>query len=134
MHDGRACDGVISVPPDVQLFRDPQQCEGINADVSIERPDVAGGPNTYGSMKLLTPSTPIRRWSVRLERLTLTGACGRSARGRVRAHLQYRHSWPLPVESDRRKGFGAVGKCIDSCAATAARSKLVTCTFEGDRP
>ncbi len=42
MRDGRACDGVVSVRPNVQVFRDPQQREGINAEVKLERPDVHG--------------------------------------------------------------------------------------------
>ncbi len=42
MHDGSACDGVVSTRPNVQVFRDPQQREGINAEVSLERPDVPG--------------------------------------------------------------------------------------------
>lgn len=39
MKDGSSCDGVISARPNVQLFRDPDEREGINAVVQLERPD-----------------------------------------------------------------------------------------------
>lgn len=40
MRDGSSCDGVVSTRPNVQVFRDPDQHEGINATVSLQRPDV----------------------------------------------------------------------------------------------
>lgn len=40
MKDGSSCDGVVSMRPNVQLFRDRDEREGINAEVLLERPDV----------------------------------------------------------------------------------------------
>ncbi|CAM5572206.1 DUF3247 family protein [Rhodanobacter lindaniclasticus] len=40
LNDGSSCDGVVTVRPSVQVFRDPQGREGINAEVQLERPDV----------------------------------------------------------------------------------------------
>ncbi|MGB3381290.1 MAG: DUF3247 family protein [Rhodanobacter sp.] len=40
LSDGSSCDGVVSMRPSVQVFRDPQGREGINAEVQLERPDV----------------------------------------------------------------------------------------------
>jgi hypothetical protein len=40
MKDGSSCDGVVATRPNVQLFRDPDEREGINAEVKLERPDV----------------------------------------------------------------------------------------------
>jgi hypothetical protein len=40
LKDGSSCDGVVSMRPNVQLFRDPDECEGINATVQLQRPDV----------------------------------------------------------------------------------------------
>ncbi|WP_426701924.1 DUF3247 family protein [Rhodanobacter sp. Col0626] len=40
LKDGSSCDGIVSTRPNVQLFRDPDQREGINAVVQLERPDV----------------------------------------------------------------------------------------------
>ncbi|MGB3462713.1 DUF3247 family protein [Rhodanobacter lindaniclasticus] len=40
LSDGSSCDGVVSVRPSVQVFRDPQGREGINAEVQLQRPDV----------------------------------------------------------------------------------------------
>lgn len=39
LHDGSSCDGVVSVRPSVQVFRDPEGREGVNAEVQLERPD-----------------------------------------------------------------------------------------------
>jgi len=39
LNDGSSCDGVVSVRPSVQVFRDAQGREGINAEVQLERPD-----------------------------------------------------------------------------------------------
>ena len=39
LDDGSSCDGVVSVRPSVQVFRDPQGREGLNAEVQLERPD-----------------------------------------------------------------------------------------------
>ena len=39
MKDGSSCDGVVSTRPNVQLFRDRNEREGINAKVLLERPD-----------------------------------------------------------------------------------------------
>lgn len=36
---GGACDGVISERPNVQVFRDPGEQEGINGEVQLERPE-----------------------------------------------------------------------------------------------
>jgi hypothetical protein len=38
LKDGRRCEGVISTRPNVQVFRDPDEREGINAEVQLERP------------------------------------------------------------------------------------------------
>jgi hypothetical protein len=40
LRDGSSCDGVVSVRPSLQVFRDSDDCEGINAEVQLERPDV----------------------------------------------------------------------------------------------
>ncbi|MGH8157132.1 MAG: DUF3247 family protein [Rhodanobacter sp.] len=40
MQDGCSCDGVVSTRPNVQVFRDPQEREGVNATVRLQRPDV----------------------------------------------------------------------------------------------
>lgn len=40
LKDGSSCDGVVISPPNVQIFRDRQEREGINATVLLERPDV----------------------------------------------------------------------------------------------
>lgn len=40
LKDGSSCDGVVMTRPSVQLFRDADQHEGINATVRLERPDV----------------------------------------------------------------------------------------------
>lgn len=42
LRDGSSCDGVVSVRPSVQVFRDHHEREGINATVQLERPDVPG--------------------------------------------------------------------------------------------
>lgn len=44
MRDGSSCDGVVSVRPNVQVFRDlhDDAREGINACVKLLRPDVPG--------------------------------------------------------------------------------------------
>ena len=42
LRDGTSCDGVVSVRPSVQVFRDHADREGTNATVKLERPDVAG--------------------------------------------------------------------------------------------
>lgn len=39
LKDGSSCDGVVSVRPSVQVFRDSDENEGINATVRLERPD-----------------------------------------------------------------------------------------------
>jgi hypothetical protein len=40
LKDGSSCDGVIITRPNVQVFRDGDEREGINATVQLERPDV----------------------------------------------------------------------------------------------
>jgi hypothetical protein len=40
LKDGSSCDGVVISPPNVQIFRDRNEREGINAKVLLERPDV----------------------------------------------------------------------------------------------
>ena len=40
LKDGSSCDGVVMVRPTVQVFRDADDREGINATVLLERPDV----------------------------------------------------------------------------------------------
>ncbi|MHB1057489.1 MAG: DUF3247 family protein [Rhodanobacter sp.] len=40
LKDGSSCDGVVSTRPNVQVFRDADEREGINATVQLERPDV----------------------------------------------------------------------------------------------
>ncbi|HEY8328783.1 MAG TPA: DUF3247 family protein [Rhodanobacter sp.] len=40
LKDGSSCDGVIVTQPNVQVFRDADEREGINATVQLERPDV----------------------------------------------------------------------------------------------
>lgn len=40
MQDGSSCDGVVSARPSVQMFRDANAQEGINARVLLRRPDV----------------------------------------------------------------------------------------------
>ena len=40
LKDGSSCNGVVSARPTVQLFRDPDEREGINATVQLQRPDV----------------------------------------------------------------------------------------------
>ncbi|MFC5524475.1 DUF3247 family protein [Rhodanobacter ginsengisoli] len=40
MKDGSSCDGVVSARPTVQVFRDADEHEGINAVVQLQRPDV----------------------------------------------------------------------------------------------
>lgn len=42
LRDGSACDGVVETQPAVQVFRDAQQREGINGEVTLRRPDVPG--------------------------------------------------------------------------------------------
>lgn len=40
LRDGSSCDGVVTVRPSLQVFRDDDDREGINAEVQMERPDV----------------------------------------------------------------------------------------------
>ncbi|KZC34783.1 hypothetical protein RHOFW510R12_32295, partial [Rhodanobacter sp. FW510-R12] len=40
LKDGSSCDGVVVTRPNVQMFRDADEREGINATVRLERPDV----------------------------------------------------------------------------------------------
>ncbi len=40
LKDGSRCDGVISTRPNVQVFRDAEEREGINGTVQLQRPDV----------------------------------------------------------------------------------------------
>jgi hypothetical protein len=40
LKDGSHCDGVVSVRPTVQVFRDTGEREGINALVQLQRPDM----------------------------------------------------------------------------------------------
>jgi hypothetical protein len=42
LKDGRSCDGVVSMRPNVQIFRDAREREGLNARVQLQRPDVPG--------------------------------------------------------------------------------------------
>lgn len=39
LKDGSRCDGVVSVRPSVQVFRDSEGNEGLNATVRLERPE-----------------------------------------------------------------------------------------------
>lgn len=41
MRDGCSCDGVVSVRPNMQMCRDADQHEGINARVQLRRPDAS---------------------------------------------------------------------------------------------
>jgi hypothetical protein len=38
LRDGTSCEGVVTVRPSVQVCRDDEGCEGINALVQLERP------------------------------------------------------------------------------------------------
>ncbi|TBR36786.1 MULTISPECIES: DUF3247 family protein [Dyella] len=38
LKDGSSCEGVVSERPNVQVFRDPDENEGINGVVRLERP------------------------------------------------------------------------------------------------
>jgi predicted transcriptional regulator len=40
LNDGRSYDGVVCARPNVQMFRDEDDNEGINGVVRLERPDV----------------------------------------------------------------------------------------------
>ena len=40
LRDGSTCEGVVTVRPSVQMFRDHEGLEGINAEVQLERPDM----------------------------------------------------------------------------------------------
>jgi Protein of unknown function (DUF3247). len=40
LKDGSSCDGVVSARPNVQMFRDADEHEGVNALVQLQRPDV----------------------------------------------------------------------------------------------
>ena len=40
MRDGSVCEGVLRTRPNVQVFRDPKQVEGINVNVNLAYPDV----------------------------------------------------------------------------------------------
>ena len=40
MQDGCSCDGVVSARPNMQMFHDADEHEGINARVQLRRPDV----------------------------------------------------------------------------------------------
>jgi hypothetical protein len=40
LKDGSSCDGVVSARPGLQMFRDADRREGINAVVQLQRPDV----------------------------------------------------------------------------------------------
>ncbi|TAL87187.1 MAG: DUF3247 family protein [Rhodanobacter sp.] len=40
LRDGSTCEGVVTVRPSVQVFRDHEEREGINAELQLERPDV----------------------------------------------------------------------------------------------
>ena len=42
LRDGSSCDGVVSVRPSVQVFRDDDDHEGVNATLQLERPEVPG--------------------------------------------------------------------------------------------
>lgn len=39
LNDGRSYDGVVCARPSVQMFRDSDENEGVNAVVRLERPD-----------------------------------------------------------------------------------------------
>ncbi|MEO8809637.1 MAG: DUF3247 family protein [Rhodanobacter sp.] len=43
LQDGSLCEGLISVRPTLQIFRDPHGVEGTNGEVEIERRDAAEG-------------------------------------------------------------------------------------------
>ena len=38
LRDGTTCEGVVSVRPSMQVFRDPEGVEGSNAELQLERP------------------------------------------------------------------------------------------------
>jgi len=38
LKDGSRCEGVISTRPNVQVYRDPDEREGINGEVQLEQP------------------------------------------------------------------------------------------------
>lgn len=38
LRDGSTCEGVVSVRPSIQVFRDDEGVEGSNAEVQMERP------------------------------------------------------------------------------------------------
>ena len=40
LRDGSSCDGMVTVRPSLQVFRDHDDREGINAEVQMERPDM----------------------------------------------------------------------------------------------
>jgi len=40
LRDGSTCEGVVTVRPSAQVFRDHADCEGINAELQLERPDM----------------------------------------------------------------------------------------------
>ncbi|MFI4957573.1 MAG: DUF3247 family protein [Lysobacterales bacterium] len=40
LKDGSSCEGVVSTRPNVQVFRDADENEGINACVQLQRPNV----------------------------------------------------------------------------------------------
>jgi Protein of unknown function (DUF3247). len=40
LKDGSSCEGVVSARPNVQMFRDADEREGVNALVQLQRPDV----------------------------------------------------------------------------------------------
>lgn len=42
LRDGGTCDEIVETRPDVQVFRDPQQHEGINGEVTLRRRDAPG--------------------------------------------------------------------------------------------
>lgn len=43
LRDGSTCTGVVHVRGSIQVFRDPDGREGMNAEIVLESPDVAGG-------------------------------------------------------------------------------------------
>ncbi len=38
LRDGTTCEGVVTVRPSMQVFRDGEGLEGVNAEVQLERP------------------------------------------------------------------------------------------------
>jgi Protein of unknown function (DUF3247) len=62
MKNGSSCDGVVSKRPNVQVFRDAHEREGINAVCSCGDPTGRSGAGTYGSIRLYASNIWICAW------------------------------------------------------------------------